>query len=163
MCQNVSIAFKLPSSCCGIRAAVLLPLTNYPGVKICQANNMSGETLFFKWEAMRYNRGPAPQLTLKDIHDVRAQIQRDIKKNTIAKKFTRGSLSGPQSRGFASVNRRPNVVGPAATPAKSVVRSQDGFDMGSRLEKKPLEVGPSRVTVGGLPNDKTSHQKRSCE
>ncbi|KAM5535085.1 hypothetical protein V8D89_011313 [Ganoderma adspersum] len=131
-------------------------------VKVCQANNMSGEDLFFKWEAMRYNRGPAPQFTLKDIHDVRAQIQRDIKKNTIAKKFTRGSLSGPQSRGFAaSVNRRPNVVGPTATPAKSAVRSQDGFDMGLRLEKKPPEVGPSRVTVEGLPNDKASHQKRS--
>ncbi len=127
---------------------------------------MTGEALFFKWEAMRYNRGPAPQLTLKDIHDVRAQIQRDVRMKNVAKKFTRGSLSGPQSRGFAaSANRtvRPNFGGPTGTPVKPVVRAQDGFDIGSRLEKKDPAAGPSRVTIVAPPADKAAHQRRSCE
>ncbi|KAI1790115.1 DNA polymerase alpha, subunit B [Ganoderma leucocontextum] len=134
-------------------------------VKVCQANNMTGEDLFYKWEATRYNRGPAPQLTLKDIHDVRAQIQRDVRmRNNVAKRFTRGSLSGPQSRGFAMSSRgvRSNLGGSTGTPVKPAVRPQDGFDT-SRLEKNVSIAGPSRsrVTIVGPPTDEAARQKRS--
>ncbi|PIL22596.1 hypothetical protein GSI_15285 [Ganoderma sinense ZZ0214-1] len=134
-------------------------------VKVCQANNMSGQDLFFKWEAMRYNRGPTAPVTVQDIHDVRAQIQRDVKRSSVAKKFTRGSLSGPQSRGFAaSANRagRSNLGGPTTTPVKPVVRAQDGFDLGSRSEKNfGSDGGSSRVTFLGPSADDAARRKGS--
>ena len=136
-------------------------------MKVCQANNLSGESLFYKWEATRFNRGPASQFTIKDIHDVRAQILREVRKRTdVAKKFTRGSLSGPQSRGFAASSSRtgrPNQGVPTATPVKPAVRPQDGFNMSSRVEKKAVATGPSRVEVVPPLSDETARQNSSCK
>ena len=146
---------------------VSLPTAHFLGVKLCQANNLSGESLFYKWEATRFNRGPTSQFTLEDVQDVRAQIQREARKRVdIAKKFTRGSLSGPQSRGFATSSSRagrPHLSSSINTPVKSAVRPQDGFNMSSRVAKKATAAGPSRVAVVPQPTDETARQKPSCE
>ncbi|KAI0372220.1 DNA polymerase alpha, subunit B [Pilatotrama ljubarskyi] len=135
-------------------------------VKLCQMHNLSGEDLFYKWEAVRFKRGPS-QFTLKDVAEVKAKIHRDLVKANVAKKFARGNLTGPQSRQFgmpqARGGGRPNLgagVGGPGTPAKQV-RVQDGFDLPRAEEWRAPVAGPSRVTVVGPPTDESARKKRA--
>ncbi|KAI0349482.1 DNA polymerase alpha, subunit B [Trametes cingulata] len=138
-------------------------------VKLCQIHNLSGEDLWYKWEAVRFNRGPS-QFTLKDVAEVKAKIHRDLVKANVAKKFARGNLAGPQSRQFgmpqARGGGRPNLgagmggVGPG-TPAKQQVRVQDGFDLPRMEEWKGPVAGPSRVNFVGPPTDEEARKKRA--
>ncbi|KAI0720520.1 DNA polymerase alpha, subunit B [Cerioporus squamosus] len=133
-------------------------------VKICQMHNLSGEDLFYKWEAVRFNQGPG-QLGMEDLQEVKTRIQRDLAKANAAKKLLRGNLFGPQSRQFGSTpvksSARSSLSGPMGTPSRPMVRPQDGFDM-SRLEEKVVPVaGPSRVTFVGPSTDEDARKARA--
>ena len=135
-------------------------------MKICQTHNLSGEDLFFKWEAIRFNQGPS-QFAIEDLQEVKNRIQRDLAKANAAKKLMRGSLMGRQSRQLVSTpgksNPRSSLSGPMGTPIRPMVRPQDGFDM-SRLEEKVAPIaGPSRVAYVGPPEDEEAAKKRACE
>ncbi|KAI0754917.1 DNA polymerase alpha, subunit B [Daedaleopsis nitida] len=132
-------------------------------VKLCQQHNINGEDLFFKWEAVRFSRGPT-QFSLGDIQEIKKSMQRDLMKANVAKKFARGNLSGPQSRNFGATpvktGVRPTVMG-TPTPIKPMMRPQDGFDL-SRVAEKVLPVaGPSRVAFVGPSLDEESRKKRA--
>ncbi|TBU48523.1 DNA polymerase alpha, subunit B [Dichomitus squalens] len=133
-------------------------------VKLCQANNLDGENLYYKWEAARFNSGPPRPFTIKEIPELKAEIVKGQRKETPAtKKVARGLLSGTQSRNFAAtVGRggRPNLSGQASTPVKSVVRAQDGFDL-SRVEKRVPVPGPSRVAFVGPSQEEVARKKRA--
>ncbi|KAH9933127.1 DNA polymerase alpha, subunit B [Epithele typhae] len=144
-------------------------------VKLCQNHNMSGEDLFYKWEAVSFNRGPR-QFSVQDLDDVRKTIQRDLAKRAGVNKMlsSRGKLSGLQSRNFggpptaAARGGRPpfGTPGPIGTPVKGkmpipVARVQDGFDV-ARIEEKRMPVaGPSRVNFVGPAMDEKSRKRRS--
>ncbi|RDX53350.1 DNA polymerase alpha, subunit B [Lentinus brumalis] len=135
-------------------------------VKICQMHNLSGEDLFYKWEAVRFNQGPG-QLGMEDLQEVKTRIQRDLAKANAAKKLMRGNLSGRLSRQFASTpvksTARSSLSGPMGTPVRPV-RPQDGFDM-SRLEEKVVSpaglAGPSRVSFVGPSTDDDALKTRT--
>ena len=136
------------------------------GVNLCHTHNLTGEALFYKWGAMRFNRGPS-QFTMNDVVELKGIIQRDLSKANIMKKLARPTLSGLQSRSLGSTpvksNARSALRGPMGTPMKPVVRPQDGFDL-TRLEEKVVPVaGPSRVTFVGPSEDDQARKKRACE
>ena len=138
-------------------------------------HNYDGESFFYKWEALRFNRGPI-QFSSEDLDDMRKSIRDEIAKskarNDVNKMFTRGNLFGLQSRNFAATalrgSSKPNISGSAVvTPMKPkpspMVRPQDGFDM-SRVEDKQTPVaGPSRVTYIGPATDEDGRKRRACE
>ncbi|KAI0770357.1 DNA polymerase alpha, subunit B [Fomes fomentarius] len=135
-------------------------------VKLCQNHNISGENLFYRWEAVKFNRGPSSgQFSSDDVQELRKAIQRDVAKANVGKKFARGNLSGLQSRNFGSTpvksGARPAANGAMGTPVKPMVRPQDGFDL-SRVEEKVAPVaGPSRVTFIGPSTGEEERKKRA--
>ncbi len=137
-------------------------------MKLCQNHNISGENLFYRWEAVKFNRGPSSgQFSSDDVQELRKAIQRDVAKANVGKKFARGNLSGLQSRNFGSTpvksGARPAANGAMGTPIKPMVRPQDGFDL-SRVEEKVAPVaGPSRVTFVGPSTGEEERKKRACE
>ncbi|KAI0335848.1 DNA polymerase alpha, subunit B [Cubamyces sp. BRFM 1775] len=136
-------------------------------VKVCQMHNFTGEDLYFKWEAIRFNRGPA-QFSLKDLQEVKAKINRDMMKNAMTKKLMKGNLSGPQSRQFGMSPARGSrsAVGGGAgaaspgTPMKPM-RRQDGFDLARMQDIKTPVAGPSRVAFVGPATDEAAYKKRA--
>ncbi|CDO75324.1 hypothetical protein BN946_scf184848.g1 [Trametes cinnabarina] len=131
-------------------------------VKVCQMHNLTGERLFYKWEAIRFNRGPA-QFSLKDLQEVKAQLSRELAKNNAAKKLTGGHLTGPQSRQFGIPQVRGGRVGFGAVRGMPVkqMRPQDGFDLSRVQESKYPIAGQSRVTFVGPSMDEGSRKKRA--
>ncbi|KAL7279908.1 hypothetical protein ACG7TL_006317 [Trametes sanguinea] len=137
-------------------------------VKVCQMHNLDGERLWYKWEAIRFNRGPS-QFSLKDLQELKAQLSRDLLRNNAAKKLTRGNLSGPQSRQFGMPQIRGGRMGfgvvgsPARMPGTPVkqARPQDGFDLPRMQESKVPVAGPSRVTYVGPSLDQDARKKRA--
>ena len=158
-CQNVSTVWSAVLFSCDLRVAT--------GVKTCQQLNMSGEDLFFKWEAMRFNRGPS-QFSVTDVNDIKKSVLREAQARMgVSKRMAKGALAGPQSRNFASTpvksGVRSNPNGPMGTPIKPMVRPQDGFDL-SRMEEKVVPAaGPSRVTFVGPSEDEEERKRRTCE
>ena len=157
-CQNVSTVWSAVLFSCDLRVAT--------GVKTCQQLNMSGEDLFFKWEAMRFNRGPS-QFSVTDVNDIKKSVRDAQLRMGVSKRMAKGALAGPQSRNFASTpvksGVRSNPNGPMGTPIKPMVRPQDGFDL-SRMEEKVVPAaGPSRVAFVGPSEDEEERKRRSCE
>ena len=136
-------------------------------MKLCQANNLDGENLYYKWEASRFNNGPARAFTIKEIPELRAAIAKSQKKDTPAtKNIMRSKLSGQQSRRFAASagkGGRPILGSQTSTPVKPAARAQDGFDLSRVEEKRTVVAGPSRVTFAALPQDESARKKRACE
>ncbi|RPD62451.1 DNA polymerase alpha, subunit B [Lentinus tigrinus ALCF2SS1-7] len=139
-------------------------------VKICQTHNLSGEDLFYKWEAQRFNQGPG-QLAMADLQEVKNRIQRDLIKANAAKRLTRGNLMGRQSKTFGGTPVKGNVnvngnnaragLGTPGRMAMAMARPQDGFDMSKMEEKVAPVAGPSRVAFVGPSADEEAQKKRA--
>ncbi|KAI0345724.1 DNA polymerase alpha, subunit B [Trametopsis cervina] len=72
--------------------------------EICKNNNMSGDDLFYKWEAIKYNT--APRVFDKDsIHAIKEQLEREAAKTKAQKVKSKGNLGGILSRNIASLGR----------------------------------------------------------
>ena len=130
-------------------------------------HNCTGEDLYYKWEAIRFNRGPAQPFSLKDLQEVKAKINRDMMKNAMTKKLMKSSLSGPQSRQFGMSPARGSrpAVGSAGSPGTPLkpARRQDGFDITRMQDVKAPVAGPSRVTFVGPATGEAAYKKRACE
>ncbi|KAI8986107.1 DNA polymerase alpha, subunit B [Trametes punicea] len=135
-------------------------------VKICQMHNLTGDRFFYKWEAIRLNRGPS-HFSLKDLQEVKALLDRELKASA-PKRLTKGNLSGPQSRQFGipqarGARLRQGEVGNSrmpGTPTKQA-RPQDGFGW-SRIQDTKVPIAePSRVTFVGPSVDEDALKRRA--
>jgi hypothetical protein len=74
------------------------------GIEICKNNNISGEDLFFKWEAIMYNT--APRIFDQDsIHAIKQQLERDAMKMKAQRAQLKSNLNGLLNRNLGNIRR----------------------------------------------------------
>ncbi|EKM49604.1 uncharacterized protein PHACADRAFT_166969 [Phanerochaete carnosa HHB-10118-sp] len=114
-------------------------------VDLCRNYNLSGEDIFYKWEAKYLSLGHSsirPRVTAEAVDALKSQLQDDAKK---AKKHAQAVAAG---RANLNAKMSMNLFGRVAV--KSEPKEQKLFPSSSSLgvpEAKWMAAGPSKVTV----------------
>lgn len=126
--------------------------------------NISGEDLFFKWEAVRYGTKGPQQFTADSVQALKARMQRDVAKANVKRQQAKVTLSGSLNRRFGSAQKPGPRMDTSAmrAPQQPAVRRQDGFAFGASEDKIPV-AGPSRVRFVGQDMDEESRKRRACQ
>ncbi|KAL6302805.1 DNA polymerase alpha, subunit B [Sparassis latifolia] len=121
-------------------------------VKLCQIYNISGENLWYKWEALKYkssgpkhlNSDDVQQFTMDSIQALKEQAQSDLAK--AKKQQGKAQLTGPLNRNMLNGMMRPNMRSPMGPPIRTPARPA---------------VLPSKVRYVGPSNDAESRKQRA--
>lgn len=113
-----------------------------PGAEICKNNNISGDDLFYKWEAIMYNT--APRVFDQDsIHAIKEQLERDAVKLKAQRAQLKSNLNGLLTRNLGNIGRST-----ASTTRVDVSLSKTNTKpLAVNVKSESRKPGPSKVKV----------------
>lgn len=146
-----------------VRYILLIFILLFPGTRLCELYNLSGEDLKYKWEAVNYQKPLRIQYTMDDILELKARCKSDLEQATRSTPKIKGSLDGRMSKSFGvfpgKMGLRLGMVQATPTP----VKRRDGFALARGGGRRQPIAGPSKVRFTGPSVDEESSNARSCK
>ena len=135
---------------------------NRKGVQLCKIYNVSGEDLFYTWEAITYGRGGARQVTLGTIDEIKQRLQKEMQKKQQATKSNKPTLPTRGLNGLMRSGGNTNIFNRLGLSTQPKTEPQT-FGVPSAGESSRSAYRSSSIQFSLLSDGSSIEEPRTCK